>query len=76
VLKHFRAFYNIEFSNKNINLSQTEKTILVEDNFKSLKIELLNLQFKTQPINYGEILLWCKSHLQNKTIKEVYEADG
>jgi len=73
VLGQFRAFYNIEFSNKNINLKQTEKAKIIQQNFQSLKKELLALKFKNPPINYGEILIWCESHLQNKTIKEVFE---
>jgi len=71
VLDHLRTFYNIASGNKH---NQKEKAILTKKTFKSLKIELNNLTLKPLPINYEEVILWCKSFLQNKTIKEVFEA--
>ena len=76
VLHHFRAFYNIELSTKNINLNKTEKTVLMQQTFQSLKNDLLKLEFTNLPINYVEVMLWCESHLQNKTIKEIFEMEG
>jgi len=73
VLSHLRKFYNIFNGNKTINLNKKEKTKLEKENFLSLKMALQKLHFKTSPFNYNESLLWCESHLQNKTIKEVFE---
>jgi len=75
VFYHLRTFYNIEFSNKNIDLKKNKKEALKLQAFQSLKAALRKLGFKTKPINYEEILLWCESHLQNKTIKEVFETE-
>lgn len=56
------------------NKEKTTKTL-----FEEFKAALLNLQKgKTNfvsPINYEEILLWCESHIQKKSIKAVFEAD-
>jgi len=76
VLQHFRELYNINFSSKYINLNKTEKLTLRKKTFQSLKDILKALKFKTPPTNYEEILLWCESHLQNKAVKEVFEAEG
>jgi len=73
VLQHFRKFYNIHNSNKNLNLKKNERTKLELENFESLKNALLKLTYKLPPANYEEILLWCESRLQNKSIKVVFE---
>jgi len=74
VLKYLKKLASIEVSTKN----RKEKTFLTQTLFKKFKVELLSLQKgKTNfisPINYEEILLWCESHLQNKSIREVFEA--
>jgi len=64
VLNHFKRLQNIQFSNQTYGLKKAKKD------------ELLNFSFQKSPINYEEILLWCESHLQNKTIKEVFEAEA
>jgi len=49
---------------------------LMQQTFQSLKNDLLKLEFTNLPINYVEVMLWCESHLQNKTIKEIFEMEG
>jgi len=75
VLPYFRKLFNVYNSNKNFELDKSEIVELKNKTFQSLKTTLQQLKFNTPPINYDEILLWCESHLQNKTIKEVFEAE-
>jgi len=75
VVSYFRKLYNVYNSNKNINLNKNEAKNLEVEIFKKLKCELLNFNFKNLKINYEEILIWCESHLLNKTIKEVFETE-
>jgi len=74
VLNHFKKLYAVQFSNQTFALKQSMKDELQFKTFQSLKEELQNSEFNSEYINYDEILLWCKSHLQNKSIKEVFEA--
>jgi len=71
VLDYFKKLYSIKFSNKTFSLKEAKKDDLQNKSFQSLKDELQNLE---ECVNHGEVLLWCESHLQNKSIKEVFEA--
>jgi len=73
VLLYFRKLYN---NSQNVKSSNKQKLKSEKETFQSLKSALKILELKKIPINYEEILLWCESHLQNKTIKEVFEADN
>jgi len=66
--------------NKNSTQRKKEKAITKQILFNEFKTALLDLK-KTkskfiEPINYEEILLWCESHLQNKSIREVFETQS
>lgn len=74
VLAYFKKLYNIRNGNKNINLNKSEKEALESKVLQQLKEALKALNLKNSPINYYEMILWCDSHLQNKSIKEVFEA--
>lgn len=74
VISYFRKFYNIYNSNKTISLSKKDKETLKKQTFQALKNTLEQAKFKVSPINYDEIILWCESHIQNKTIKAIFEA--
>jgi len=76
VVSHFKTLHNIEEGNRYINLSKKETASLLNETFQSLKNDLENLQFKTKPLNHLEIILWCESHIENKTIKELFETEG
>jgi len=73
VLKYLKKIASIEISTH----TKKEKATLTQTLFEDFKSALLNLQNGTtnfiEPINYEEILLWCESHLQNKSIKTVFE---
>lgn len=73
VLKYIKKIANVKMSAK----PKKEKASLSQILFKEFKASLLALQDgKTNfiaPINYEEILIWCETHLQNKSIKEVFE---
>jgi len=75
VVSHFKTLYNIEEGGRYINHTKKEKASLLKKTFQSLKNDLTNLKFKAAPVNYLEVILWCESHLYNKTIKEVFEAE-
>jgi len=74
VLKYLKKIASVEISRH----TKREKATLTQTLFEEFKSLLLGLQAgKTnfvQPINYEEILIWCDSHLQNKSIKAVFEA--
>lgn len=74
VLKYLKKLASIEMSTQ----SKIEKATLSNALFKEFKEALLNLQQGkanfVEPINYEEILLWCESHLQKKSVKDIYEA--
>ena len=76
VVSHFKKMYNIEEGNQYINQTKKEKASLLHETFRSLKNDLTNLKFKAAPVNYLEVILWCKSYLENKTIKEVFEMEA
>lgn len=73
VLQYIKKIANVKMSAK----PKKEKASLSQILFKEFKASLLALQDgKTNfiaPINYEEILIWCETHLQNKSIKEVFE---
>jgi len=73
VLKYLKKIATVEISKH----GKKEKTTLTQTLFEEFKAELLGLRKgKTNfisPINYEEILIWCESHLQNKSIKAVFE---
>lgn len=74
VLKYIKKIANVEMSAH----PKKEKATLTLTLFKEFKAALLTLkEGKTNfisPINYEEISLWVESHLQNKSIKAVFEA--
>jgi len=74
VLQHLRKFYNISSSSKNLNLTKGEKNELIHQNFVSLKAAILKLPFKILPINYENILFWCESRLQQKSLQSIFES--
>lgn len=75
VLKYIKKLASIEISTQR----KKEKANLTETLFKEFKTALLGLHKEqpnfVSPINYDEILTWCESHLQNKTIRELFEVD-
>lgn len=76
VLKYLKKIANIEMSTHR----KDEKETLTQTLFNEFKTALLALQEGkanfVAPINYEEILLWCESHLQNKSLKFVFEASS
>jgi len=73
VLQHLRKGYNIHNSSKNLNLKKSEKDELIHQNFESLKANLLTFQLKVLPLNHENILFWCESRLQQKSLKTIFE---
>ena len=74
VLKYLKKIANATDS----NFSKIKKSKLQNELFKNFKEELLALKDSTinyvaPVINYEEILLWCESHIQKKSIKYVFE---
>jgi len=72
-LSYFRKLYHIFNSSKNINTNKSEKIELSKESFRLLINTLENLNLQNPPINYNELVIWCESHLQSKTIKAIFE---
>lgn len=73
VLNHFKKLYTIKFSSKTFSYREEKKDELQKEALRSLKFSLKKLEFKSPPINYEEVMLWCESHLQNQPLKAVFE---
>jgi len=73
ILKYFRKLYRVI---NNLNLQKGYRESEQMKIIQFLKEDLLQMEFKTPPINYNEIMLWCESNLQNKTVKEIFEYEN
>jgi len=74
VLKYLKKLAANEVSSQDKKeKADISKTLFSEFRFALLELRNEKTNF-VQPFNYEEILIWCESHLQNKSIREVFEA--
>ncbi len=76
-LRYFKSLLLIESGDKYINLTRNEKNDLLLNKFEEFKFKLSNLNNGNKhfvaPMGYEEILIWCESKIQNKSLQLVFE---
>ena len=78
IFQYLRELNNTQTGNKGLNLNSREKKELLKNTFKDFKNALVDFKESQEkfikPTTYDEVLLWIESKIQQKSIREVFEA--